>query len=104
MVQMLEAPQDIVPGDVWTLIPADGLGVGAWTIPAGATVTILDVLDPFSPGVAQSADFTVRATYAYQDFSYDAAGNLVETPNSRIVAYDEPLFRTLFTPTLGGAG
>ncbi|MFE9834028.1 hypothetical protein ACFYP4_02595 [Streptomyces sp. NPDC005551] len=101
-VEALLAPEDIVPGDIWTLTPAEGLGVGAWAIPAGAEVEILDVLDPFSPGVAQSSDFTVRAIYEFVDFGFDDSGMLVESANSRTLAYAEPIFRSLFAPA-GGA-
>lgn len=101
-VVALEAPGDIVPEDVWTLIPTDGLGVGTWAIPAGAEVTILDILDPFSPGVAQSNEFTIRATYSFADFSYDETGNLVESQNTRTLAYAESLFRALFVRAVGG--
>lgn len=91
-------PPDIVPGDVWTLIPADGLGVGIGAIPAGATVTISDLLPPFSEGVAQVDEYMVKASYDFQDWVMQPDGTSAEVPNSRTLAYAESLFRALFTP------
>jgi hypothetical protein len=98
MAAMQEAPQDIVPGDVWTLIPSDGLGVGSFAIPAGAQVTVREVLEPFSPGIAPVDEYSVRAEYVFPDFSYDGSGNLVAASNVRVLAYAESIFRSLFSP------
>lgn len=90
-------PPDLVVGDVWTLIPADGLGIGVGSIPTGAQVTVLDVLPPFSVGVAQVDEYTIQAEYTFQDCAYDANGNAIESSNSRIIAYGETVFRSLFS-------
>jgi hypothetical protein len=92
----------INPGDAWTLIPAEGLGTGVGSIPAGAQVTIDELLPPYSPGVCWTSDNTVVATYSYDLETRDANGNVISTPTSRILAYPEPDFLALFTP--GGSG
>lgn len=90
----------IVIGDVWVTVGDLGTGVGM--IPAGAQVTISDYLEPFSPGVAQTEEWTAVALYSYTDWGYDDGQQYVELPMTRRLAYPESDFRALFEP-VGGA-
>lgn len=91
---------DIAIGDIWATV--NDLGIGLGEIAAGSQVRISDYLEPYSPGVAQTEEWTVVSTYSYVDWGYDDFGNLVEMPTSRRLAYPEPDFRILFEP-YGGA-
>lgn len=90
-------PPEILVGGMWTLHTGIGTGVGA--IPAGAEVEIIQVLPPFSPGVAQVPEDTIVSEYTFTDWGYGDDGELVEMQNSRLLAYPESQFRSMFDPS-----
>lgn len=88
--------QPIALGDVWVLTNDLGIGLGA--IPAGAEVTIEDYLEPFTPGVGQTEEWTVVSRYTYLRDVMGPDGTPTQQEATRRLAYADSEFRARFVP------
>lgn len=67
---------DIQPGDTFRLVDAHGNGVGATPIPAGALLTVRELVDAGTPGAHDDSEDAVVVEYLRDEIVYDADGNV----------------------------
>lgn len=93
-------PSCAEPGAVYELTGDMPLGEGEFTVPSGALVTVIDVVDQGTPGVGQSPAEVVIASYRYYDLpTRDAEGEFHYLEHVRHLAIAMALFTERFAPS-----
>lgn len=92
--------ESIESGAVYELTGDLPFGEGEFTLPTGALVTVIDVVDQGTPGVGRSEAETVIASYRYYDMpTRDADGEWHYLEHIRHLAFTMALFLERFALT-----
>jgi hypothetical protein len=88
---------DPTVGSQFTLTLPGGLGRDVYALPEGLTVTVEEVVEPLTSGVAVVNEPTVLVSYSHPACSLNDLGDLVPTDITRHTAFALSEFNNLFT-------